>query len=160
MMRRMLFTVTTMVVLAACSAPRQIQNTEAIDPAWAGRWQASSLTVESKKAAKEVVLEIEFSSTTIKVFYTDTEEKLDRFQVFRPRLDGDRITFEVRYESERGLPVITRYNGQRLGKTMMIDFTGSEGGRGFRGKIQAIRAQVPIPATTTQPRDSTSGASN
>lgn len=159
MMRRMLFTVTTILMLAACSAPRQIQNTEAIDPAWAGRWQGSWLTVDSKRAAKEVVLDIEFSSTTIKAFYTDAEEKLDRFQVFRLRLDGDRIAFEVRYESERGLPVITRYSGQRMGKTMMLDFTGSEGGRGFRGKIQAMRAQVPIPPTTTQPPDSTSGAS-
>ena len=121
----------------ACSSIHEIRNTGEIDDTWAGLWKGKMLIEDSLNPPKEVLLEIEFTSTHIRGFYTDSLETVYRQKVKRLRIEGDQIQFQVAYETKRGLRALIDFAGRRFGQHMMVEFWGSEGGKSFRGKWEA-----------------------
>ncbi len=153
-MRMRLIWLLGIVILNACSGSYEIRNSGTLDDRWAGQWQGLMLIENSLEPPKTVGLEIEFTSTHIRAFYTDESEKVYRKQVRKLKIEGDRIRFQVAYETRRGLRAVLAFSGQRHGRSLMFELWGSEGGRTLRGKWEARQSEfrtVPSAAKSFSP---------
>ena len=129
------------VFLYACSGAYEIRNSGSVDDRWAGKWQGLMLIENSLQPPKSVALEIDFTSTHIRAFYTDETEKVYRKQVNKLKIEGDAIRFQVAYETRRGLRAVLVFSGKRQGRSLMFELWGSEGGRTLRGKWEARQTE-------------------
>ena len=145
-------------VFLSCSGVHEIRNTGEIDETWAGLWQGKMLIENSRIPPKPVQLQIEFTSTHIRGFYTDSLEAVYRQKVKRLRIEGNRIQFQIAYETRRGLRALIDFSGRRFGRYMMMEFWGSEGGKSFRGKWEArLSREVARPNAAKPPAMGTEG---
>ncbi len=149
-----LFILSGMIFFAACSGSMEIRNTGAVDEGWAGHWRGRMLIENSLEPPHLVALDVEFTSTHIRAFLSDENENVKHRQVRNLRIDGDAIEFDVAYDTIRGLRAMAHFSGKRIGRSMMLEFEGSEGGRPYRGKWEVRRIQPEEPPITTQPTTS------
>ncbi len=134
----------TLLLAMACSGSHEIRNTGEVDDGWAGEWEGQMLIENTLQPPKQVKLEVEFTSTHIKAFYTDSLEKVYHQKVDKFRINGDEIRFQVGYDTERGLRAVIDFSGQRSGRYLMVEFSGSEGAKAFQGKWEARQVDRPI----------------
>lgn len=139
-----------LLVFFACSTvPKFLPNTGEVSQSWAGIWQGKVLIENERIPPKNVELNIVFTSTHIKAFYTDSSSHIIQYPVENLAFRGDEIEFALSFETQRGLRQRARFTGHRRGNSLMVNFEGSEGGRSFRGKWQArqvepvVRENVP-----------------
>ncbi|MFQ5631948.1 MAG: hypothetical protein ACE5I1_24525 [bacterium] len=95
----------------------------------------------------------------INAFLTDSTQNLHRLPIRDLIFEDNTILFKASYETQRGLQRNVVFRGLRTGPYMKIEFSGSEGGRAFRGKWQARHFPSPALRHTTQPTDTTSTTS-
>jgi len=81
----------------ACSAARELQNSPEIDASWQGLWQGQAILGNSLETPKFIQLRIDFTSTNIRAFYSDTTSGVRDVRVSRLKLEGDEIAFTVYY---------------------------------------------------------------
>lgn len=143
--------VALVAVLWGCSSSQEIRNTGDIDDSWSGMWYGRLLIENSFMPPRKVELEIEFTSTHIRAFYTDSSEAVYRQKVSRLQLEEDGIKFQVAYDTRRGLRALLEFDGRRTGRYVMAEFWGSEGGRPFRGKWEARQAERVVQPISTKP---------
>lgn len=143
----------------ACGGNRKTALPEDIDLSWAGTWKGKALTINSNIPANELELNIEFTSSRINAFLTDSTQKIIRYPIHDLVLENSTILFKASYDTQRGLRRNVIYRGIKIGPYLKVEFSGSEGGRSFFGKWQAKYFPIPGAKHTTQPSDTTSTTS-
>ncbi len=135
--RSVLLSLLIVPLFLACSGSRELQNTPDIDASWQGVWQGQAILENSLEAPKFIQLRIDFTSTNIRAFYSDTTSDVRNVRVSRLKLEGDQIDFTVVYETRHDLASRIRFTGRRVGNSLMVEFHGRRGGRPFNGIWQA-----------------------
>ncbi|MCA9742539.1 MAG: hypothetical protein H6695_13860 [Deferribacteres bacterium] len=139
----------------ACGGSRSAHNPDDFDITWSGTWKGKALIINNLKPPKEMQLDIEFTSKKINAFLTDSSQSLNRLPIDELVFEDNSILFKASYETTRGLRRNIVFRGLRVGPYLKIEFSGSEGGRAFRGKWQARHFPVvPVMQPTSQPEDS------
>ncbi len=125
--------------LSGCAGGGKLANTEKIDPSWAGLWKGKLLLAEANRLTRPIELDVVFTSTNIRAFWTDSTENLKRLPVRQLQLENGDISFKITYESLRGIDAFLACKGQRSGKDLVLNVLWREGGKTFRGGVQARR---------------------
>jgi len=143
----------------ACGGSRALHNPGDFDISWSGSWKGKALVINSLNPPKQMNLDIEFTTSKINAFLTDSTQNLHRMPIRDLIFEDNTILFKASYETQRGLQRNVVFRGLRTGPYLKIEFSGSEGGRAFRGKWQAKHYPSPALRHTTQPSDTTSTTS-
>ena len=145
--------------LNACGGGHQLQQAFVADTSWAGLWKGKALTLGAQQPPNELILDITFNNSKAIARFTDASQRLQNYPIQDLVLEDDTILFKLSHETERGLRRIVIFRGIRLGPHLKVEFSGSEGGRAFRGKWQARHYSRAVPEHTTEsPADSTSSS--
>lgn len=143
----------------ACGGSRPAYNPGELDVSWSGSWKGKALIINTLEPPKEMQLDIEFTSKKVNVFLTDSTQGLNRHPIEDLVFEDSSILFKASYETHRGLRRNIVFRGLRVGAHLRIEFSGSEGGRAFRGKWQAKHYPAPAIRHTSQPEDTSSTTS-
>ena len=125
------------LLLAGCAGHGSIKNTGSIDASWAGVWRGKAMIENTLSLPRVFVLDIVYTSTHIKAYYSDPRAGIEQLQVRKLFIEDDSIRFAISYETPHSIFAVMSFSGKRIGDDLMITFEGSRGGRDFMGKWQA-----------------------
>lgn len=150
---------TSLLWMQSCGGSREVQNQFAADPSWAGLWKGQALTIGTQEPPGELMLEIRLNNSGAMAYLTDPSQHLRNFPIKEMIFEENTIRFKISHDTRRGLRRIVVFRGIRMGQYLKAEFSGSEGGRAFRGKWQARLYSRAYPEHTTEPAaDSTSSS--
>jgi len=121
-------------LLSACSSTQSIKNTGAVDDSWAGQWKGLMIFQNRRIPPRTISLDVVFTSTRIRAFYTDSTARIIHKPVNKLRFTDETVQFQVGYETARGLRTLLNFSGRLERGTLMTEVAGGVGGQALRAR--------------------------
>lgn len=106
---------------------------------WAGAWQGKGIRENRADPVRDWTLKLTIKNNRLTGFMQDDGGEMGKQNLNKIRLQDGILTFNLNFESARGLQVTYRHEAVLKGDKILSEFKGREGGRSFQGKWEAVK---------------------
>jgi len=135
---RYTFSLLAVLALMGCGGVRQTATMAELQP-WVGTWQGKGIRENRMDPVRDWTLTLEVRNNRLTGHLQDNGGEMGKQNLNKVRLQDGLLTFQLNFESARGLQVTYRHEARLRGDKILSVFHGREGGRSFQGKWEAVK---------------------
>lgn len=126
------------LALMGCAGARN-QATLPELQSWVGTWQGKGIRENRADPVRDWTLKLTLKNNRLAGVMRDDGGEMGKQNLNKIRLHDGVLTFNLNFESARGLQVTYRHEAVLKGDKILSEFRGREGGRSFQGKWEAVK---------------------
>ncbi|MDZ7268051.1 MAG: hypothetical protein ONB48_09880 [candidate division KSB1 bacterium] len=135
---RYIFPLLAALCLWGCGGARQMATLPELQQ-WVGTWQGKGIRENRMDPVRDWTLTLEIRNNRLTGHLQDQGGEMGKQNLKKVRLQDGVLTFQLNFESTRGLQVTYSHEARLRGDKILSVFHGREGGRPFQGKWEAVK---------------------